>query len=73
MIVFKQLGILREKFRIVFKNNKYLSDIDQGYVAMIRRVQAVVGAEQKEYQKGVEISMFLELDFGVYSPLIAQQ
>ena len=35
--------------RITFKYSRYLFDVDQGHVAMIRRVQEVVGAKYKEY------------------------
>jgi len=39
-----------KKSRIVFKNNKYLSDVDQECIVMIRWIQAVLGTKQKEYQ-----------------------
>ena len=38
-----------EKSRIMFKHSKYLSNVNQRYIIMIRRMQKVVGAEQKEY------------------------
>ena len=45
------LGTLMKIFRIVFKNNKYLSDVDQEYIVIIRWIQAVVRTKQKEYQE----------------------
>ena len=47
-------------FRIVFKNNKYLSDVDQEYIVMIRQCLEL---SIKSTREDIEISAFLELDF----------
>ena len=40
-----------ETSKIVFKYSRYLSNVNQGHIVMIRRVQRVVRAKQEEYQE----------------------
>ena len=50
LCTFSMTGLVTSLFlTIVFKHSKYLSDVDQEHIVMIRRVQRVVGTEQEEY------------------------